>query len=101
MIDKILIKINNIGNTFNMIILPEYNKCFVNNVEKRINEDKINELLNIIINWKNNYGLKGIDMEEFNIEIISNDGTNKYSGKGIYPNNYHIFKEWVSELYDR
>ena len=100
MLDKILIKINNIGNTFNMIILPEYNKCFVNNIEKEIKEDKIKELLNIIINWENNYGLNGIDMEEFNIEIVTSEGTDKYYGKGVYPNNYHVFKEWVSELYD-
>ncbi len=100
MIDKILIEINNISNSFNMIILPEYNKCIVNNIEKKINEDKINELLNIIFNWKNNYGLKGIDMEEFNIKIITNNDINMFYGKGVYPNNYQVFKEWISEFYD-
>lgn len=99
MIDVITIELINLTSDFNMTILPKENKCFVNNIEKEINQEKIDDLLSIIITWKNDYGSDGIDMERFTVKILSNGEVDKYSGEGIYPDNYFLFKEWISDFY--
>lgn len=74
-------------------------QIFVNEQRKEITIDKINELFNIIKEWKDSYYGGVLDAEKFSIKLISNNQIVKeYSGNGNYPNNYNEFKSWISDI---
>lgn len=71
----------------------------VNNKEKKITEEKIDDLIRIIRTWDNVYNNPNvIDSETFFIKIDTNDGTEIIKGNGEYPDNYILLKEWISDL---
>ena len=92
------IEINIISMTQNINILIDVKNMLVNNTFK-IEKETIDCLLNTICLWKNEYGIKGIDLEEFKVRVVTDTKTDVFHGKGIYPKNYQCFKEIVGELY--
>lgn len=68
--------------------------------EKRIDSEKIYELLSIIRTWQPFYNnSNNIDSESYKIEIIDkNNNKEILTGKGNYPSNYSLFKEWIRGL---
>ncbi len=68
--------------------------------EKRIDSEKIYELLSIIRTWQPSYtNSNTIDNESYKIEIIDNNNHKEIlTGKGDYPSNYSLFKEWIRSL---
>ena len=74
-------------------------QVFINEQRKDINDNKINELFNIIREWKDMYYGGVLDAEKFSIKLISNNQIVKqYSGSGDYPYNYNEFKNWISDI---
>ena len=98
--NSIEIYINNIGNNTNIYINVKQHKITINNIEKHITEEKIDELLRIIRTWDSVYENDNniIDAESFLININTEDGTYTIKGKGSYPKDYILFKEWIGEL---
>lgn len=96
-VEGIVIEINNIegSNIFEI----DANELVVNN-SKRIDKEIIDKLLSIMCLWKNEYGEKGIDYEEFIVKIYSENSIEQYHGKGVYPDNYEEFIKIVGELND-
>lgn len=73
--------------------------CIYNNNKiKYITLEKINELLSIIKLWDNEYLGNIIDGEEFLIEVVNHHEKTIFHGKGKYPVNYDLFKEWIRSL---
>ena len=98
--NSIEISINNIGREINIFINTKEHKAIINNQEKHINEEKIDELLRIIRTWDNIYENKSntTDTESFLININTNEETYTIKGHGNYPKDYILFKEWIGEL---
>jgi len=84
----------------NMNKLDEYivkdNCAFINGKKKNITKEKIDLLLRIIRTWKPNYTGNNIDAEEFTITI----NQDVIKGKGDYPDNYYMLKDWLGDLND-
>jgi hypothetical protein len=93
--NSIEIYINNIGNDTNIYIYVKEHKMIINNQEKTITEEKIDELLRIIRTWDNVYENTNskIDGENFIININTIDGTSIIKGNNNYPENYYLLKE--------
>lgn len=71
----------------------------INNKEKEISKEKIEDLIRIIRTWKNNYHNQNVvDAESFFIKINLNSETEIIKGNGSYPENYILFKEWISDF---
>ena len=92
MVDKIEIIINN-GVIFekNIQIIPNKNICYINNEEYRIENGKVEKILDILATWKYEYGNTGIDKDEFKVVVYSKGYETTYHGKGNYPRNYFEF----------
>lgn len=74
-------------------------KVIVDDNVKEISNDKIEELLNIIEYWENDYQGFVLDAEKFTVRLISNNKIiRQYQGNGKYPNNYLLFKKWISDI---
>ncbi len=103
MIDAIEINIKNgIFSQMNALIYFPEKVCYLNNKKYNVDDKFLDEIVNIILYWDNEYGTsKGIDMEEFTIIVYSNKKKTKYHGKGKYPDNYSRIKELLGELNDR
>ena len=95
------IHIDNMINQIHIYINVEKNKMIINNKEIEIREDKIDELLRIIRLWDNSYENDDnqVDREAFLIILSTDEGIYNIKGKGSYPNNYNLFKEWIGEFY--
>lgn len=84
----------------NIEIVIDYNKLLVNNT-KKIDLKLIEQLLNIICLWKDEYGYSNkIDAEEFIVKVFTDTKVDTFHGKGIYPSNYESFLDLVGELND-
>ena len=103
MIDLIEITIQSgLSNKKEIILLPSKNIAYINEKKVSITEQDINNILDIVFSWKKEYGTRpGIDLEEWQIKIISNKEETIYHGKGIYPNTYQELKRLVGELNGR
>ena len=103
MIDAIEINIKNgIFSQINALIYYPKKVCYLNNKKYNVDDKFLDEIVNTILYWDNEYGIgKGIDMEEFTIIVYSNKKKTKYHGKGKYPDNYSRIKELLGELNDR
>ena len=99
--NSIEIYINNIGNNLIIYIDIEKNKIKINDREKEITEEKLDNLIRIIRTWNNVYENNNskIDNETFQININTNEGTDRIKGTGGYPENYSEFKDWIGEFY--
>ena len=77
-------------------------KMLFYNKESPINEQKVNNILNILSTWKYEYGFndKLIDYQKFQINVYSNQEKNMYHGKGIYPLNYPEFLGIIGGIQD-
>ena len=71
----------------------------INNKEKIITKEQIKDLIRIIRNWDNEYHNSNIiDAESFLIKITTDKEIEIIKGKGNYPSNYKMLKEWISDL---
>ena len=102
MIKAIEIIISNGVINENSYLISYTNKtCYYNNKKVNVSDEFLNNLENIILYWKKEYGNSNIiDIEEFKVNVYSNDGIESYHGKGIYPNNYKLLKEMLGDLYE-
>lgn len=83
------------------LIVFEKNICYINNKKYSINEEFKELLLRDICYWENEYGYDdNIDSEEFTIKVITQNGEEKYHGKGRFPYNYTHLKELLGTLYE-
>lgn len=100
--NSIEIFINSIGNKLDILIDTKNNKIMINNKEKNITKEKIDDLLRIIRTWEPIYKKKTnlIDSEKFLIKINTNEGIDIIKGEGNFPENYITFKKWLGEFYD-
>ena len=100
MIKEIDITIRNGCNSKYQFTIDVENKEVWNRFgKKKIEENQIIHLLDILSDWKHDYGTsKLIDAEEFYIKVIYEDKIEDYCGEGNYPLNYDIFKEEIGEL---
>ena len=100
--DSIEITINSIGNDINIFIDTINYKTKINDIEKEISKEKLNELIRIIRVWHPIYQNKSNkpDIETFIIKINTNEGTDIIKGEGDFPNNYIEFKNWIGEFYE-
>ena len=100
--NSIEIYINNIGNNLKLYIDTKKNKITINETEKEITIEKIDELIRIIRTWDNIYKDNNhqIDRETFLININTNEGIECIKGEGGYPENYSMLKEWLGEYYE-
>ena len=98
MIKAIEIIIKNGIYSNNYLISFTNKNLYLNNKKYEVTETFLNNLKNTILYWKNEYGSsKEIDIEEFTVIVYSDEGEDKYHGKGIYPNNYNYFKELLGD----
>ena len=75
--------------------------CIVNKEEYEVNDNFLDELLDTIYLWKNEYGYDNdFDSEEFNIEVKTDKGKELFHGKGNYPSNYEYLKELLGDYHD-
>ena len=100
MIKAIEIIINNGSiNETNYMISYTNKVCYQNDKKYEVTDSFLDELKNTILYWKKEYGSNNIiDAEEFTVIVYSNDGEDKFHGKGIYPNNYEIFKRLLGDI---
>ena len=95
------ITINNLNEEKNIMIDIINNKIKTNNQIYNITKEKIEDLLRIIRTWHPVYKNKNyLDAESFLIKINDDIGTKIIKGQGEYPDNYQLFKEWISEFYE-
>lgn len=99
---NIEITINSIGNNINIFIDAINYKIKINDKEKNITKEKLNQLIRIIRTWSPVYQNKSskLDIETFIIKINTNEGTDVIKGEGDFPNNYIEFKNWIGEFYE-
>ena len=100
MIKAIEIIINNgMANEKNYLISYTNKVCYLNEKKHEVSDDFLNNIKNIILYWKKEYGTSNIiDAEEFTISVYSKDGVDTFHGKGVYPDNYGLLKEMLGEL---
>ena len=83
----------------NALIIYERNICYINNKKYKVTNEFMEEILDEICYWKNEYGSDdNIDSEEFTINIKTKENEEKYHGKGIFPYNYPYLKELLGEV---
>lgn len=97
---KIEIQINNMYNNLEIYIDYDNNKIKINNIKKDISRDKIDDLIRIIRTWKSTYenNFNMVDREKFRIKVITDEGIDTFEGNGTYPDNYSLFKDWISDI---
>lgn len=99
--NSIEISISNINKNTDIFINTKNNTIMINNISNPIDKETINNLIRIIRNWENNYdSKKSIDQETFTIKLNTDEGISVINGSGTYPENYNLFKDWISELND-
>ena len=88
------------NNQYKLIIYGK-NICYINNQKYQVSDAFMEELIQTIYPWQNEYGEdENIDSEEFQITIKSTDGQEKYHGNGIFPHNYENLKELLGDISD-
>lgn len=98
---NIEITINSLNEEKNMNIDLRNNSVIVNDQIYNITKEKIADLLRIIRTWDSVYKNRNhIDAESFVIKITDDTGTEIIQGQGDYPDDYNLFKEWISEFYE-
>ena len=98
-IRSIEIEINSINEEFNIFLDIINYKIKIDDKEKNIEKEWIDDLLRIIRTWKKEYSSsKMLDAESFLIRINSIDGTDIIKGKGDYPENYMTLKKWIGDV---
>lgn len=96
---SIEIYIYNLSNKINIYIDTINKKIIINNQQKDISEEKIDDLIRIIRTWESNYqNLNNIDSESFEIRINLTNEIEIIKGNGNYPENYMLLKEWIGEF---
>ena len=100
MIQTIEINIRNgILEKINALIIYERKICYINNKKYEITDEFLDELLDTICLWKNEYGSDdNIDSEEFTINVKTKDSEEIFHGKGIFPYNYPYLKELLGDV---
>lgn len=98
-VNKVEINIINIGNSVHVLLDIKNNSIKINEVEKSISDERIEEFFRIIRLWQKEYkNSKSIDLEKFNIRIFSNEYQHTIIGDGDYPDNYLELKKWIGDV---
>ena len=99
--NSINILIENITITTDIYIDVLNQTITLNNEEKIITQTQIDDLIRIIRTWKNEYTNPTIiDSESFLIKINTDEDTEIIKGRGSYPDNYNLLKEWIRGFYE-
>ena len=97
---EVIIK-NGIDVKTNALIVYAKNICYINDKKYQVSDSFMEELLQTLYPWHNEYGYDdNIDSEEFLVTIKSTDGKETFHGKGYYPHNYENFKELLGDVHD-
>lgn len=92
---------NGLQDSIIALIVYAKNICYVNNKKYHVSDSFMEEFLQTIYPWQNEYGTDGnIDSEEFIITINSTDGKEIYHGKGVFPHNYQNIKDLLGDIHD-
>lgn len=92
---------NGINEVFHAIIAYNTKICYINNKAYTLKESFLEEFIRTIRLWKNEYGNNHkIDDEEFTVLIQTDKNEEVFHGKGIFPDNYHYFKELLGDIHD-
>lgn len=100
MIQTIEINIKNgVMDKLNALIIYNRNICYINNKKYKVTNEFLDEFLDTICLWKNEYGNDdNIDSEEFTIYVKTKDEQETFHGKGIFPYNYEYIKELLGDI---
>lgn len=100
MIQTIEVNIKNgIMDKINALIIYKNKICYINNKKYKISDEFLDEFLDTICLWKNEYGYDdNVDSEEFLINVKTKDGEEKFHGKGVFPYNYEYIKELLGDV---
>lgn len=98
MLKKIFISILGLEN-INISIDIENESILSNNNLVKYDKSLVESIINMVVLWKYDYGEDAsIDSEKFMVELITDKERIVYKGKGIFPDNYQLFKEILGEL---
>lgn len=99
-IDKIEIKITNLSQNMELIVIPSTLQVYTKNNTKTITKEWLDDLLNIICKWDYKYIDNSIiDAETYTIKVYTEGTVDEYFGKGKYPRNYIDFINLVRDVY--
>lgn len=100
MIQEIDIQINNgLSESINATINFSKKLFSINNIKYSVNDTFLDNLLDTIYLWQNEYGRDdNIDSEEFTVNVKTDSGIETFHGKGIFPQNYYYFKELLGDF---
>ena len=103
MIDLIEVEIHNgCLKRIKAIIIPNQKIAYINDKKWEVSEEWLNSLINIITLWDREYGSSPIiDIEEFEVRVLSNQEETIFHGKGNYPTSYPSFLKLLEVPYDR
>jgi len=97
---EVIIK-NGLNITKDALLVYPKKTLYINRQKYQVEDSFIEEFLQTIYPWKNEYGEDGnIDSEEFIVIVKTKEGTEQFHGKGIYPHNYESLKELLEEEND-
>ncbi len=92
---------NGLNQTINALIVYDKRICYMNNQKYEVTDSFLEEIIQTICLWKNEYGFDGnIDSEEFLVKVTSTEGKESFHGKGVFPYNYVYLKELLGDLDD-
>lgn len=99
MVQSVEINIRNgVNSSLDALVVFSKNICYINNNKYEITDEFKDELLDTIFMWKHEYGTDdNIDSKEFLIKVKTKDKIEQYHGKGIFPENYSVIEELLSE----
>ena len=101
---NIALKMNGALYTFEIIKDEETTiRCQIDDIEetKRLDEKEYNDLVKTLFiikkKWDEDFN-KDIDDEDWSIEIKTHTLVETFEGKGVYPRNWNMFKEFINIL---
>lgn len=99
MVQSVEINIRNgVNSSLDALVVFSKNICYINNNKYEITDEFKDELLDTIFMWKHEYGTDdNIDSKEFLIKVKTKDKIEQYHGKGVFPENYSVIEELLSE----
>lgn len=99
MVQEIDIQINNgLSESINASINFSKKIFSINNTNYSVSDTYLDNLLDTIYLWKNEYGEDDkLDSEEFTVNVKTENEIEKFHGKGIFPENYYYFKELLGD----
>ena len=97
---KIQSEVSSATNYYNVLLDTEFDIFVCNGQNAKMNPFEFKEkLFDIIVYWDNDMTSKvNTQTEKYNIKVTINQKEYNFVGNGLYPNNYKLFKNLLSEL---